>query len=201
MQLYWLGSTNAQKPRLALELLGLPYTLTKVDLFNGEQHGEAFKKINPASQVPVLVDGDLTIAESNAIISYLGEKTGTLWPTDLRGRTQALQWLFFEAAQLASPANGWWFSERLGPKVGMPTNPAALALCKERIVRPMQTLNAHLATRQYMLGELSLVDAAFAPILAGLAATTFDWTDVPHAKAYVARMMERPAWAACAFDL
>lgn len=198
--LYWIGSTNAQKVRFALETLGVSYDLQKVDLFKGEQYEAPFKQINPASQIPVLVDGDLTIAESNAIITYLAEKTGTLWPTDTKGRAQAMQWLFFEASQLASPANGWWFNECLAPKVGMATNPAALALCKERIKRPMEILENHFATRDYMLGTLSLVDCAIAPILAGLAATTFDWTAYPKTTAYVARMKESPAWKKCEFD-
>ena len=62
-----------------------------VDLSKGEQRKPEFLAINPMRRVPVLVDGDLTLWESHAILAYLREKTGKMWPTSAAGRADALQ--------------------------------------------------------------------------------------------------------------
>ena len=95
MQLYHFPSPNPQKVTFALEELGLDCEIVPVDLGKGEHRQSTFLAINPAGRAPVLVDGELTLPESHAILSYLGEKTGRLWPPSLAGRAEALRWLFF----------------------------------------------------------------------------------------------------------
>src|SRR6516164_3388509 len=103
MKLYHFPSPNPQKVTFALHELGLECEIVPVDLSKGEQRTPQFLALNPFGRVPVLVDGDVTLWESHAILAYLGEKTGKLWPTTAAGRADALRWLFFLAGHI-SPA-------------------------------------------------------------------------------------------------
>src|ERR1700758_1671926 len=104
MKLYHFPSPNPQKITFALKELGQDCELVPVDLSKGEQKAPAFSAVNPFGRVPVLVDGDLTLPESHAILAYLGEKTGRLWPASPAGRASALQWLFFLSQHIMPPA-------------------------------------------------------------------------------------------------
>src|SRR5205807_2941451 len=104
MKLYHFPSPNPQKVTFALKELGLDCELVPVDLAKGEQREPAFRAVNPFGRVPVLVDGDLTLTESQAILAYLGEKTGRLWPASAGERAVALKWLFFLSQHIMPPA-------------------------------------------------------------------------------------------------
>src|ERR1700739_1581409 len=89
IKLYYFPSPNPQKVRFALLELGLECEIIPVDLIKSEQRTPEFLALNPYSRVPVLTDGALTLWESHAILAYLGEKTGKLWPTSAGGRAGA----------------------------------------------------------------------------------------------------------------
>src|ERR1700746_1353765 len=91
MQLYHFPSPNPQKVTFAFKELELDCELVPVDLAKGEHRQPAFLAKNPFGRVPVLVDGDLTLPESQAILAYLGEKTGRLWPASPAGRAGGLK--------------------------------------------------------------------------------------------------------------
>jgi glutathione S-transferase len=75
--------------------LGLDCELVPVDLINREQAGAEFQSVNPFGRVPVLIDGDLVLPESQAILAYLGDRAGRLWPSSPGERAEALKWLFY----------------------------------------------------------------------------------------------------------
>ena len=97
-------SGNAHRADLFLSLLGLDYERIEVDLAGGEQRSEAFLAINPRGKVPVLVDGDDVITESNAILIYLATKydDGGWLPRDAFGAAQVQQWLSVAAYDVAT---------------------------------------------------------------------------------------------------
>src|SRR3974390_2159483 len=95
MKLYHFPSPNPQKVTFALLELGLDCEKIPVDLSKQEQRQPEFLAINPTGRVRVLVDGDGTSRESHAILAYLGETTGRLWPETAAARAEALQSLFF----------------------------------------------------------------------------------------------------------
>jgi GST-like protein len=98
LQLYYHPSPNPLKIALYLEEAGLPYELVPIDTRKGEQHSPAFKAINPNAKTPALVDGDVKVFDSNAILLYLAEKTGQFLPPDTPvARAQMLSWLMFVA--------------------------------------------------------------------------------------------------------
>ncbi|TWX65886.1 glutathione S-transferase [Colwellia demingiae] len=104
IQLYSLGSPNGIKIPIALEEMGLDYDVHPVDILKGEQHNDDFKKINPNSKIPALVDlngpgnSSHSIMESGAILLYLAEKSGKLMYQDPVLRSETIQWLFFQSS-------------------------------------------------------------------------------------------------------
>src|ERR1700693_2545062 len=95
MKLYHFPPPNPQKVTFALLELGLDCEKIPVNLAQGEQKRPEFLAVNPAGRVPVLVGREVELSESQAILAYLGDKTGRLWPDSSGGRADALQWLFF----------------------------------------------------------------------------------------------------------
>src|SRR5260370_12034993 len=104
MKLYHFPSPNPQKVTFALGELGLECEMVPLDLAKGEQRKPEFLAINPFGRVPVLVDGDLTLWDSQVILAYLGEKTAKMRRTSMAGRADALRWLFFLSGAPTPPA-------------------------------------------------------------------------------------------------
>ena len=99
IKFYYNLAPNPTKVALCLEEMGLPYELVPVDTRKGDQHAPAFLAINPNAKVPAIVDGDATVFDSNAILFYLGEKTGKFMPgTSPAARGQMMSWLMFVAS-------------------------------------------------------------------------------------------------------
>ena len=92
----YLPSQNAYKIRLLLNHLGRPYRTKIISIFEGAGQSDAFRAISPTGTVPAIeLENGYTLAESNAILTYLAEGTAYL-PDDALARAKALQWLFFE---------------------------------------------------------------------------------------------------------
>src|SRR6185437_205038 len=112
IELWTWNTPNGRKISVALEEMGLPYTVKPVNISKGEQFGEAFLKISPNNKIPAIIDSEgpgakpISIFESGAILIYLGEKTGKFWPKgDMRRQVPVLEWLMWQMAALArSPA-------------------------------------------------------------------------------------------------
>ncbi|MCY4221159.1 MAG: glutathione S-transferase N-terminal domain-containing protein [Thiotrichales bacterium] len=95
IKLYGMAlSGNAYKARLLLELLGLEYEEIPVNLRNGENRTESFLALNPRGQIPTLIDGEVTVWDSQAILVYLARRYGEAWlPTDPEPMAEVMQWL------------------------------------------------------------------------------------------------------------
>ncbi len=76
LKFYYSGAPNPTKVALFLEEAGIPYEALPVDTRKGEQHKPEFVAFNPNAKLPAIVDGDVTVFDSNAILLYLAEKTG-----------------------------------------------------------------------------------------------------------------------------
>lgn len=107
IDLYYWPTPNGHKIPLFLEEAGLPYTLHPVDIGKGAQFDADYLAISPNNKMPAIVDhqpadggAPVSVFESGAILLYLAEKTGRFLPTDLRGRTTTLEWLFWQMAGL-----------------------------------------------------------------------------------------------------
>jgi glutathione S-transferase len=194
MKLYHFPSPNPQKVTFALLELGLDCEKIPVDLAKGEQREPAFLAVNPAGRVPVLVDGDVTLRESHAILAYLGETTGRLWPATVAGRAEALQWLFL-LAQHIMPHAGEVALRIRAKVVGIPVDEATVARGEKALPIPLSVVEGHLAKNRWMLGsDFSLVDCAYCPILNVIEKAGFGFSELPRVRAYLEALRSRQAW-------
>ncbi|MGH8770280.1 MAG: glutathione S-transferase N-terminal domain-containing protein, partial [Burkholderiales bacterium] len=111
IELYFWPTPNGHKITMFLEETGLPYEIHPVNIGRGEQFKEDFLRISPNNRMPAIIDrapadnGEpISIFESGAILTYLAEKCGRFLPTDLRARSQAMQWLFWQVGGLGPMA-------------------------------------------------------------------------------------------------
>lgn len=197
MKLYYFPSPNPQKVRFALNELGLECESVPLDLTKGEHRKPEFLALNPCGRVPVLTDGDVTLWESHAIIAYLGDKTGRLWPTSAGGRADALRWLFFLAQHVSPPTTDVAFNRIAVKLLGLPADEAAIARGENALPDVLRILEGQLAKGKWMLGnEFSLVECDYGPVLNVLEKAGFSYREFPRVGAYLEAIRARPAWKA-----
>jgi glutathione S-transferase len=194
MKLYdFAFSPNCRKVRALAYELGIELEQVTVDLPNGAQREPAFLAINPNGRVPVLVDGDLVLWESTAILRYLAGKAGSaLVPATPRAQAEVDRWLSWQLAHLG-PAMSKVAFERIVKKVtrqGVPDE-AAIAAGTAEFARLTAILDNALAEREYLAGELSIADFALASHYS--LASTAGLAVAPHARvnAWLSRVLAR----------
>ena len=151
MRLYdYDASGNCFKVRLLLALLGREYERVPVDIFAGETLTDGYARVNPLRETPVLEtdDGEF-VAQSNAILFHLAEGTGYL-PDDPVARAQALQWTYFEQERVMPGLGGTRFRRLTGRAAA---DPARDARRFQTGVETLATLDAHLAARDWLVGD------------------------------------------------
>ena len=151
LRLYdYAASANCYKARLLLAQLALPYERVAVDIFAGASTTAEHLARNPAGRTPVLeLDSGESIAESNAILLYLGEGTPFV-PEALVDRARVWQWLFFEQ-NLFEPNVGTARFWRLTGRDAL--RPEVFAARLESARAGLETLERGLAGRRFLLGE------------------------------------------------
>jgi GSH-dependent disulfide-bond oxidoreductase len=193
LKFYFNGSPNPTKVALFLEEAGLPYEAIAVDTRKGDQFKPAFLAVNPNGKVPTIVDGDVPIFDSNAILLYLAEKTGKFLPPPA-ARGELLSWLMFVATGVG-PFSGQavHFKHHATEKVGY-----ANTRYQYEAQRHYGILDARLAKSRYMVGNAySIVDmdvwgwARLVPFIMGEEA----WAKLPNVKRLVDEVSARPAAA------
>jgi glutathione S-transferase len=195
MKLYHFPSPNPQKVHFAMLELGLDCEIVPVDLTKGEHRKPEFLVLNPNGRVPVLRDGDLTLWESHAILAYLGDKTGRMWPTTAAGRADVLRWLFFLSAHITPPAADLARNRIAVKFIGGNPDEDAIARGEKNLPEVIRIVEAELTKRKWLLGDnFTLVDCAYAPILNVTEKAGFNYEEFPKVRAYMDAIRSRPAW-------
>jgi glutathione S-transferase len=180
------GFVRDLRVRWALEEAALPYRVARV---SGDK-GPAHLAHQPFGQVPWLVDGDLSIFESGAILLHLGGLSAKLMPTDPRGRSEATEWVFAALNSVEMASLPWTMSKFMGH----PSDTAAWKFVDDFLKLRLKHLEPVLAEREWLAGSFSVADILMADVLrvvdsqGGLA-------DSPACRDYVARATGRPAFA------
>jgi GSH-dependent disulfide-bond oxidoreductase len=193
VDLYTLGTPNGQKVSIALEEMGLKYTVHKIDISKGDQFTADYVKVNPNSKIPALVDGEHTLFESVAIMIYLAEKTGQFLPKDPVARYQTLCWSVFQAAGVG-PMFGQFghFSVYAPEKI-----PYAIERYRKECDRLMTVLDVQLKSSKYLAcDEYTIADMATWPWVRGYQVfykTSIDAEKFPHLMRWYAEIEKRPA--------
>jgi glutathione S-transferase len=195
MKLYYFPSPNPQKVRFALLELGLDCEIVAVDLSKGEQRKPEFLALNPCGRLPVLTDEELTLWESHAILNYLGDKTGKMWPTSTAGRADALRWLFFLSGHISPPATELAYNRIAVKIVGRAGDEAAIARGEKALPDVIGILEQRLADAKWLLGDdFTLVECAYAPVLNVIEKAGFSFGKFPLVGAYLDAIRWRPGW-------
>ena len=195
MKLYHFPSPNPQKVHFALLELGLECEIVPIDLTKGEHRKPEFLALNPYGRVPVLTDGDLTLWESHAILSYLGEKAGKTWPSSVAGRADALRWLFFLSGHITPPAADLVRNRIVVKFFGGKRDEDAITRAEKALPDVIRIVDGQLAKRKWLLGDdFTLVDCAYGPILNVAEKAGFSFSDFPKVCAYLDAVRSRPAW-------
>jgi GST-like protein len=200
IKLYYSLAPNPMKVALFLEESGLPYETIPVDTRKGEQFSPEFTALNPNNKVPVIVDGDATVFDSNAILLYLGEKTGQFMPDDSpKARGDMLSWLMFVATGVG-PYSGQSVHFR---HAAPPPQDYAVTRYLFEAKRHYGILDARLAKQEWMLGsEYTIVDMALwgwarmVPYVMGTSPKDVSvWAEFPNVKRLMDTINARPAAA------
>jgi GSH-dependent disulfide-bond oxidoreductase len=192
---YWT-TPNGHKVTIFLEEAGLPYKIFPVNIGKGEQFQRAFLEVSPNNRIPAIVDhdppgggGPISVFESGAILLYLAEKTGKFIATDLRGRVQTLEWVFWQMGNLG-PMSGQnnHFSNYAVEKL-----PYAMDRYRNEVNRLYGVLNRRLADRPYLAGDYSIADMASYPWVVPHERQGQNIADFPHVKRWLDAIVARPA--------
>jgi GSH-dependent disulfide-bond oxidoreductase len=193
LKFYFSGAPNPTKVALFLEEAGLPYEPIPVDARRGDQHKPEFLAVNPNAKVPAIVDGDVTVFDSNAILLYLADKTGKFLPPkgdELRG--ELLSWLMFVASGIGPYSGQLVHFRTYAPE----KNEYAINRYAFEAQRHFGIVEARLAKHKYMVGDTyTIVDmdlwgwARLIPNFSGEAA----WAKFPNLKRLVEEISARPA--------
>ncbi|MBL9100030.1 MAG: glutathione S-transferase N-terminal domain-containing protein [Myxococcales bacterium] len=192
IDLYTAATPNGHKISIALEELGLAYTVHALSLTAGDQKTPAFLAINPNGRIPAIVDrdhDDFAVFESGAILIYLAEKTGKLLPADVKGRSRVLQWLMLQMSGVGpmfGQANVFF---RYAPE----KLPWAIGRYQREGRRLLEVLDRQLAGSEYLAGDYSIADIATWPWTRGADWAGIDTGGLPHLERWSAAVAARPA--------
>ena len=195
IELHTWNTPNGRKISVALEEMGLPYTVKLVDITKDQQHDPAFLRISPNNRIPAIVDPDgpggtpLSIFESGAILLYLGEKTGRFLPPGLRERIPVLEWLM-------------WQMGGFGPMPGqvhhfLTVNEVDRRYGLDRYMKETRrlygVLDRRLAEVEFVAGPLSVADFAILGWAWRHERHKVDLADFPGVRRWYDTLMVRPA--------
>lgn len=192
MQLYEFAPTRSIRVRWMLQELGVDFESITVNPMTGELRHPDFLKINPAGKLPVLVDDDLVLTESVAILLYLSEKYPHkgLLPTDIKQRSQVYRWLLFTATELEQPL--WRIARHTHQYPEHLRLPAEISLARQDFTDMVVVMEEHMQGCQFIVGDTVTI-ADF------VCAYTLDWANevgllgnCPQLLQYMERMYSRP---------
>lgn len=192
-----ITSSNVMKVLWAAAELGLEYERVDAGMAFGVVDTPEYRAMNPNGRVPTLVDGDLTLWESNAIVRYLAAKhdAGGLWPTDPATRADLDRWMDWQqTTQNPAMTPVFWGLVRTPPAE---RNQAAIDAGVAQSIAAFGIVNARLADRDWLGGDqLTMADIPLGPNLHRFFNLPFERPDLPHLRAYYDRMLTRPGYAA-----
>ena len=156
LELYTTSTPNGWKASVTLEEMGLDYRLHKISLQELQQKETGYLAINPNGRIPTLVDDGFAVFESGAIMIYLAEKTGRLMPTDVKGRSEVIQWLMFQMSGIG-PMMGQAnvFFRTMEEKI-----PAAISRYQNESRRLFEVLDRQLDHSEWLAKNFSIADIA-----------------------------------------
>jgi GST-like protein len=198
IELLGMSSPNVQKVQIMLDELAVPYKLTRIDVWKGENFTPEFTALNPNRKVPVLIDdegpdGPITVFESGAILIYLAEKTGRFLAQTGSARYAALQWLAVQLSTVGPMFGQYTHFKMFAP----PGNEYGESRYRTQAVRVFEVLDHRLGGARFLAGdEYTIADMATFPWTRDRAAKWGgNWDGYTNVKRWFGEIAARPAVA------
>ncbi|MCK6375170.1 MAG: glutathione S-transferase [Zoogloea sp.] len=191
MKLYDLTlSGNCYKVRLFAALAGIPVDIVPVDFLAGEHKRPPLSELNPWGEIPILVDGEVVLRDSQAILVYLARRyAGEAWlPNDPAAMAEVVQWLSTAANEVQNGPG----AARLVDKFGYALDKADTL---RRAARILPLIDARLADHDWLaLDRPTIADCAVLPYVALAPEGGVALSDFPHIRAWIARVQALPGF-------
>jgi len=195
IRLYTWATPNGRKASIMLEEIGIPYEVHPVNLRAGEQFKPGFLTINPNNKIPAIVDTEgpggqpLTLFESGAILIYLAEKTGKLFPVE-QGRAgyEVIQWLMFQIGGVGPTFGQANYFFKMTDRVTY-----AVERFRKEALRVYAVLDGRLGEQRFLAGEYSIADIASYPWVARHEGHEVKLATFPNVKRWFDEISARPA--------
>jgi len=196
IELFAFDTPNGRKISVALEEMGLDYTVTVVNITKDDQFKPDFLRINPNNKIPAIIDPDgpnsapISVFESGAILLYLAEKSGQFIPRDPSRRISMLEWLMFQMGGFG-PMPG-----QVHHFIGLTSEEDkryGLQRFMTETRRLYRVMNDRLADRDFFADELSIADFAILGWAWRHPRHQVELSDFPNVKRWYETMMARPA--------
>lgn len=194
IQLYTWATPNGKKVSIMLEEIELPYEVYPVNLGQREQFKPEYLAINPNNKIPAIVDTDgpedkpLTLFESGAILMYLAEKSGKLFPQETRKRYEVIQWLMFQMGGVGPMFGQANYFFKLAEKV-----PYAVERFHKEALRLYRVLDKELEHKEFLAGSYSIADIATYPWVGRHEGHNVNLEAFPNVKRWFDAISARPA--------
>lgn len=196
IDLYSWPAPNGHKVQIMMEELGVAYRVIPIDITRGDQHDASYLAINPNGKIPAIVDhdpvdldGPIAVFETGAILLYLAEKEKRFLPTEMRQRSEVLQWLFWQVGGLGPMMGQAQHFFRYAPE----PVPYAIKRYQKEARRLLKLLDERLQGREYVCGEYSIADMACFPWIRIHKLTGIALEDFSNIQAWYALVRGRPA--------
>ncbi|MGO4916475.1 glutathione S-transferase N-terminal domain-containing protein [Pseudogemmobacter sp. W21_MBD1_M6] len=200
IDLYFWPTPNGWKVSIALEEMGLPYTLHLVNIGAGDQFKPEFLKISPNNRMPAIIDPDgpdgapVSVFESGAILQYLARKTGRFYGSTEREKIAVEEWLMWQMGGLGPMAGQAHHFLKYAPAMEPPNDlPYAKNRYRAECARLYRVLDTQLGRHEFVAGDFfSIADMAiwgWASLWEGQQQTL---DDKPHLKRWLDRVGARP---------
>ncbi len=196
IHVYTAPTSNGWKPIIFLEEANVEYDITAINFDKREQKEKEYLKLNPNGRIPTIVDrsnNNFVVFESGAILWYLAEKYDKFLPQNSNDKSQTLQWLMFQMANIGPMMGQAMYFQRIAAKLGE-EQPFAIKRYVKESRRLMEILDKHLVDREYLVAnEYTIADIATYPW-----ARAYYWANVsieglPHLQAWFERIDAREA--------
>lgn len=183
------GETKDLRAQWAFEETGLPYRFHALDQTRGELETEAYERISPFRQAPVIDDDGFIVAESAAVVLYVAEKAGKLVPSDVQGRTRVMQWCFAATSTVEPALQCMDVLEIFGG-----ADPNLRTQVRKLADRWLGGVDRRLEGRAWIAcDDFTVADIMMAGVLRTIRKTDL-MDSFPRLKAYYERCIARPAW-------
>ena len=195
IHLYTAATMNGYKPLIILEEAGVPYDLTAINFAEKEQKAPDYLRLNPNGKIPTIVDRDEGRAsfESGAILWHLAEKYGAFLPQDPLGRSEVMQWMFFQVGHVGPMMGQAMYFQHIAAPNGH-EEPFSIKRYVGESRRLLEVLDTHLADRSWLAAdEYTIADMMTYPWARAYVWARVSIDGLPNLQASYDRFVSRPA--------